>query len=57
MTEGRTYPSPEDPLLLAGACLLEPVLYRPLLALWRCEALLTMKRRPRWGTVSRSRLS
>jgi len=57
VTEGRTYPSPEDPLLLAGACLLEPVLYRPLLALWRCEALLTMKRRPRWGTVSRSRLS
>ena len=57
MTESRTYPSTEDPLLLAGACLLEPVLYRPLLALWRCEALLTMKRRPRWGTVSRSRLS
>lgn len=57
VTEGRTYPSPEDPLLLAGACLLEPVLYRPLLALWRCEALLTMKRRPRWGTVSRSCLS
>lgn len=57
VTEGRVYPSPDDPLRLAGACLLEPLLYRPLLALWRCEALVTMGRRARWGSISRKRLS
>lgn len=57
VTEGRVYPSPDDPLRLAGACLLEPLLYRPLLAFWRCQALVTMGRRARWGAISRKRLS
>lgn len=57
VTEGRVYPSPDDPLRLAGACLPEPLLYRPLLAFWRCQALVTMGRRARWGAISRKRLS
>ena len=57
VTEGRVYPSPDDPLRLAGACLLEPLLYRPLLALRRCQALVTMGRRARWSAISRKRLS
>lgn len=57
VTEGRVYPSPDDPLRLAGACLLEPLLYRPLPAFWRCQALVTMGRRARWGSVARKRLS
>lgn len=57
VTEGRVYPSPDDPLRLAGACLLEPLLYRPLLAFWRCRAPVTMGRRARWGSVARKRLS
>ena len=30
---------------------------RPLLAFWRCQALVTMGRRARWGSVARKRLS
>lgn len=51
------FSDPGEPLRLLPACLLEPLVYRPLLALWRSGALLTAGRQARWGAITRNKLS
>ena len=53
----RVYPALGDVLRLLGVCLIEPVLYRPLLVFWRCIAVLSIRRKAAWGTISRRQFS
>ena len=53
----RVYPALGDVLRLLGVCLIEPVLYRPLLVFWRCIAVLSIRRKAVWGTISRRQFS
>lgn len=53
----RIYANFSDILRLLGVCLLEPVLYRPMLAFWRCSAVLSFWQRSSWGSIRRKRIS